>query len=57
MQYGKELMKRACNDNRFKPEKVKKRDTEIYSNRRGISKNCESCTKSAKFNTNGVKNM
>jgi len=50
-------MKRVWNDTAFKPEKVKKRDTEIYSNRRGISKNYESCTKSAKFNTNEVKNM
>ncbi len=30
---------------------------EIYSNKRGMSKNYESCTKIAKFNTNGVKNM
>ena len=50
-------MKRVCNDNRLKPEKVKNRDTEIYSNKRGMSKNYESCTKIEKFNTNGVKNM
>jgi hypothetical protein len=50
-------MKRVWSDSKFPPEKVKKRDIEIYSNRRGISKNCESCTKSAKFNTNGDKNM
>ena len=50
-------MKRVCNENRLKPEKVKNKATKIYSNRRDISKNYESCTKIAKFNTNGVKNM
>jgi len=32
-------------------------NTEIYSNKRGISKNYESHIKIAKFNANGVKNM
>ena len=50
-------MKRVCNDNTIKPEKVKKRDTEIHSNRRGMLKNYESCTKIAKTNTKRVKNM
>ncbi len=41
-------MKRVWSDSKFPPEKVKKRDTKIYSDKRGISKNCESCTKIAK---------
>jgi len=42
---------------KFKPEKVKNKDTEIYSNRRGMSENYKSYTKIAKFNTNGFRNM
>jgi len=42
---------------KLKPQKDKNKYTEIYLNRRSISKNYESCTKIAKFNTNGVKNM
>ena len=50
-------MKRVCNDKKLNPEKVNNRNTKIYSNKGGMSKNYESCTKIAKFNTNGVKNM
>ena len=50
-------MKRACNDNSLNPEKANNRNTEIYSNKKGMSKNYDSCKKIAKFNTNGVKNM
>jgi len=50
-------MKRVCNDNKLKPEKVNNSTTEIYQKTRSISKNYESCTKIEKFNTNGVKNM
>ena len=31
-------MKRVWSDSKFPPEKVKKRDIEIYSNKRGMSK-------------------
>jgi len=34
-----------------------KNEIEELNNRRDISKNYEFCTKNAKFNTNGVKNM
>jgi hypothetical protein len=45
-------MKRVCNDNRLKPEKVKNRHTETYQDRWVMSKNYGSCTKIAEFNTN-----
>ena len=50
-------MKRVCNDNKFKPKEVEKRKIEIYSNRRDMSENYESYTKSAKFYMNGIKKM
>jgi len=50
-------MKRVCNDNTLNPEKVKNRHTEIYQDRKVMSKNYESYTKIAKINTKRVKNM
>ena len=50
-------MKRVCNENTFKPEKVNNRDIKIYSNGKGMSKDYESYTKIKKIRTKEVKNM